>query len=244
MSKPDKAFILAAGYGSRMKPLTDSRPKPLVEIAGRPLLDYILEHLIAADVREIVVNAHHHGGKIVDWAETRAAEFDVVIHVAQEPELLETGGGVKAALTHFNDEPFYVIAGDAFWVSESAGAVFEVLADRWRSQDMDILMSLQAVQGMSLTRGVGDYDFEADGRVVRSMDRTGTYMFTNIRINHPRVYEGTPEDAFSFLECMDRAQEIGRLYGLEHEGEWCHISTPEDLARVNGAIGAKIGVSR
>ena len=236
MSKPEKAFILAAGYGTRMKPLTDTRPKPMVEIQRKPLLDYILEHLLEAEVREVVVNAHHHGDQIVDWAGSRAERFGLPIHVAEEPELLETGGGVKAALPYFEGEPFYVIAGDAFWVNAPEENVFMTLAERWRPQDMDILMSLQAVQGMSLTRGVGDYDFVEGGRVVRSMDKSGSHMFTNIRINHPRVFEGTPDGAFSFLECMDGAQEAGRLFGCEHQGDWHHISTPEDLAAVDGEI--------
>ena len=236
MSKPEKAFILAAGYGSRMKPLTDTRPKPMVEIAGKPLLDYILEHLVEAEVREVVVNAHHHGDQIVDWAETRAERFGLPVHVSVEEELLDGGGGVKNALSYFEDEPFYVIAGDAFWVNALEQGTLADLAKRWDADKMDCLLLLQDANRMTLTKGVGDYDLNADGRCMRSLDKTGTHMFTSLRIDHPRIFEETPEGSFSFLECMDAAQAAGRLFGLEHQGDWYHISTPEDLAAVNGEV--------
>jgi len=235
MSVPEKAFILAAGFGTRMKPLTDTRPKPMVEIAGRPLLDHILDRLLEVDIREVVVNAHHHGDQIVDWAADRSARFGVPIHVADEPELLETGGGVKAALPYFEGEPFYVIAGDAFWVDAPGVSVLKQLGEMWRN-DMDALVILQDIERMLLTDRRGDYVLNADGRCTRILDKTGTHMFANMRINHPRIFEDTPDESFSFLKCMDSAEAAGRLFALEHAGDWHHISTPEDLARVNEVI--------
>lgn len=236
MIAPEKAFILAAGYGTRMRPLTNARPKPLVEIAGRPLLDYILDHLLDAEIREVVVNAHYHGDQIIGWAADRSKRFDLPIHVSVEEVLLETGGGVKKALPYFDGAPFYVTVGDAFWVNAPGENSLLTLAENWNPDVMDMLITLQDIETMVLTKGLGDYELNVDGRCVRSLDKTGTYMFSNIRINHPRVFDDTPEGSFSFLECLDKTESQGRLYGLAHAGDWHHISTPEDLARVNENI--------
>ena len=102
---------------------------------------------------------------------------------------------------------------------------------------MDIITLMQPLSAMTLTSGLGDYELTDDGKVIRSLDKTGTHMWTNIRINHPRLFENTPDGTFSFLTLMDKAQDEGRFYALEHDGEWHHISTPEDLERVNEAYG-------
>ena len=98
---------------------------------------------------------------------------------------------------------------------------------------MDMLLLLQHKNLMNLTIGVGDYHLDADGKAKRAKEKDGEYMFAGIRIIHPRVFDNTPQGAFSFLTLMDKAQQNGRLYGLVHDGEWHHISTPEELERVD-----------
>lgn len=232
MTNPTKAFILAAGHGRRMRPLTDHIPKPLVRVAERPLLDHIVDHLARAGVKDIVVNAHYKADQVENWGQSKSPKINVIT----EEDLLDTGGGVKNALDFFGDEPFYVVAGDAFWVNGPAGETLLQLAAKWDDKIMDTLMVLQDVKTMRLTRGVGDYDLKPDGRARRSRSKNGQYMFTNIRINHPRIFKNAPMGAFSFLDLMDHAQEEGRLFGMAHEGDWHHISTPEDLQRVNNEL--------
>ncbi len=247
---PYKAFILAAGFGTRLKPITNLLPKPMVEVNGRSLLWRTLDILRAYGTRDVVVNAHYLPDLIEAHMEAyMKARPDMCVHTSKEEGILDTGGGVSHALEHFDeDEPFFVIAGDNLWLdhcergldNQNETAVIhtykdalERLAHGWNARDMDIFTFMQPVESMSVTKGVGDYDFLDDGKVHRSLDKSGTHMWTNIRLNHPRIYQGIDKEAFSFLELMDEAERKGRLYALEHEGEWHHISTPEDLTAVD-----------
>jgi MurNAc alpha-1-phosphate uridylyltransferase len=229
-NKPTKAFILAAGKGTRLRPHTDTMPKPMVDIAGTSIIRRTIAKLVQAGVTDIVVNLHHLG----DVLEEHLKEAQGVnIILSREDELLETGGGIKKALHHFGDEAFYIINGDALW-DEGEIPALEKLAHGW-SDDMDILLLLQPTRRMELTGAVGDYRLK-DGKAVRAKSKDGDHMFAGIRIAHPRIFHETPDGAFSFLSLMDKAEEQGRLYGLVHSGHWYHISTPEDLQSVNEAF--------
>lgn len=232
--RPDKAFILAAGFGSRLRPYTDHCPKPMVMVNGRSLIDRTLDKLRVAGVRDVVVNLHYMADVLRAHLTDYAAQYNGQINIifSYEDPILDTGGGVKAALHHFGGEPFFVIAGDGLWTDADESA-FEILAREWDESKMDILTLMQPVAQMRWTKGVGDFDIASDGRAVRSLDKTGAYMWTNIRLNHPRIYKNSGEGAFSFLPIMDACQAKGRLFALPHQGEWHHISTPADLERVN-----------
>ncbi|OIN86894.1 MAG: hypothetical protein AUJ12_04605 [Alphaproteobacteria bacterium CG1_02_46_17] len=234
--KIDTAFVLAAGKGTRMAPLTDSLPKPLVSLNDRPLLDYIFDYLKAEDVQHLIVNAHHLPDKISQYLDG-VSGFTSVDFV-QEPVLLETGGGLKNAAQFLpKNAPFFMINGDAFWVDKDGtmGAL-AALSNTFDANDMDILLLLIPVLRMTLTQGVGDYDIAADGRLIRAQDKTGDLMFTGIRIVHPRILESMPDGVYSFLQQMDAAEESGRLYGVVYDGDWHHISTPEDVDNVEKSL--------
>ncbi len=226
---PNKAFILAAGLGTRLRPYTNDTPKPLVEIGGRTLLDRTLDHLYHAGINKAVLNLHYLPDKIPDHLKSREG---FTFHYAREDDLLDTGGGIKKALEHFED-PFFVLSGDGLWENAVGQSTLKTMADSWNPEIMDILILLQPVNSMTLTRGVGDYDITDTGHALRSLDKTGKYMFTSMRINHPRIFDDTPDGAFSYLDLLDKAQTKDRLYALVHEGDWHHISTPDDLERVN-----------
>ena len=230
---PKRAFILAAGFGTRMRPYTDHVPKPMVEVAGRSLIWRSLDKLRAVGVREVVVNLHYLADVLKAHLKAYMTEYpEVTIHFSFEPEILETGGGVKNALHYFKDESFYVIAGDALW-SDGAMSALERLARHWGAEVMDIITLMQPVDRMRLTSGVGDYDLLDNGLVRRSMDKSGAYMWTNIRLNSPRLYRDIEGHDFSFLQIMDACEAQGRFHALEHDGDWHHISTPKDLETVD-----------
>lgn len=231
--KPDTAFILAAGKGTRMRPHTDTKPKPMVQLAGRPLIDYTVDALVRDNVRKIVVNLHHFGNVIENHLTQRQ---DINVGFSKESALLDTGGGVRKAARMLGDAPFYVLSGDGYWTEGHGATALQRLADFWDPDKMDVLILLQKADAMTLTEGVGDYNLNKDGRAVRSRDKTGEYMFTSIRIMKPEALRGTPEDAFSYLDILDKVESEGRLYGLVHDGDWHHISTPQDLDRVNSSL--------
>lgn len=228
-----KAFILGAGLGTRMRPLTDHIPKPMVEVGGESLIRRALRQLKEHGLTDVTINTHYKADEL------RAHLVDTPINWSHEPELLNTGGGIKKALDHFQGEDFFVIAGDSYWIDGSGTTALQNLEDHWNPDIMDILLLLEPLSRMKLTHGVGDYDFTGSpgfGPISRSLPQTGTHMFTSLRINASRLFDGAPEGPFSYLDLMDKAEAAGRLYGLEHGGLWHHLSTPGDVARVAEAL--------
>lgn len=230
---PESAFILAAGLGTRLKPYTDTMPKPMVPVNGQPIIGHILDSLVKAGVKTAVVNLHHKADILREYLKTR---HDIKIRESYEEELLETGGGTKKALPLIGEKPFYMINGDAFCLDGPSGPALANLARNFDEDRMDILLLLEPVSRMILTQGVGDYDISPDHRPIRRKDRQGEYMFAGIRICHSRIFKNLPEGAFPFLPLMDKAEQEGRLYAHIHDGDWHHISTPDDLDRVNKAL--------
>lgn len=221
----EHAFILAAGIGARLRPYTDDRPKPLVPVWGRPIIDRTLDMLAGAGVKTATINTHYMAGILEENLRKRRALPQITF--SRETELLDTGGGVKKALDTMEGQAFYLISGDALWTDGPVPALTR-LAQAWDESKMDLLMLLQPVARMRLTKGVGDYNIESGNRAVRSRERTGTHMFTSIRICHPRLFDASPPGKFSFLDLMDKAEAAGRLYALEHDADWHHISTPAE----------------
>lgn len=232
---PDKAFILAAGRGNRLRPYTDTLPKPLVPVAGKAIIDYVIEGAVKAGVREITVNLHYMADKL---AAHLGARTDARFTLSHEEELLDTGGGLKYGLRGMGDGPFYILSGDSFWDNGPSGDALQRMAAAWDPEKMDLLLLLQPLERMHTEHRVGDYNIGIGGKAVRARDRTGTHMWTSMRICDARLFEDTPEGPFSFLTLMDRAEARGRLYALVHDGEWYHITTPDDLAAITDALAA------
>ena len=232
--RPNNAFILAAGKGTRLRPYTDTMPKPLVPVNGRAILDYTIEKLVKDRVNNITINLNYLGDRIKKHLKNRN---NININFSTESELLDTGGGVKKALRTMNNQPFYLINGDALWEDKNPkNSTLTQLANMWDPAKMDILLLLQPVNTMDLTKGVGDYNISNDGVAIRCKNKQGEYMFTGVRIVNPAIFNNTPDKEFSFLTLMDKAEKQGRLHALIHDGVWHHISTPKDLDNVNYAM--------
>lgn len=229
LKKPEYAFILAAGKGTRLRPYTDTMPKPMVPINGRPLLAYTLDKLKEAGVKHVTINTHYLGDRIKNYVSDYTG-LDITI--SEEDDLLDTGGGVKKALDTMHGQPFYLINGDALWSDKNTSAL-ERLSLNWDAKTTDILLLLQDKNEMLLTQGVGDYDLKNNQNAVRSLNKTGQYMFGGIRIVSPHIFDNAPNSAFSFLELMDKAEKNNRLKAIIHDGDWHHISTPQDLEQAN-----------
>ncbi len=223
-------MILAAGEGRRMRPLTNHIPKPMVEIGGKAMIDHALDHLEQAGVQNVTVNLHYKAEILKKHLAQRESPPLTLLH---EPELLNTGGGIKNALPSLGPDPFYVVSGDSLWSDDPGQTALERMAATWNPVKMDLLLLLQPVDTMTLTTGVGDYNINPDGSLTRTPDHSGAYMWTSIRLCKPKLFNNTPDDPFSFLNLMDRAESQGTLYGLVHNGNWHHISTPEDVQAVN-----------
>lgn len=234
MKMPQSAMIFAAGLGTRMRPLTNTLPKPLVEVAGRTILDRILDRVDAAGVAKAVVNTHHLAEKVESHLKKRTSP---AIVISRETELLETGGGVVKALPMLGPDPFFVMNGDVLW-TDGASDTLRRLARNWSDGEMDALLLLHPVVGARDYRGAGDFFLDQLGHIRRRNPReVAPFVFTGVQILHPRLFEGSPSGRFSLNLLYNRAIEATRLYGIVHDGDWFHIGTPESLARVAAELG-------
>jgi MurNAc alpha-1-phosphate uridylyltransferase len=242
---PHYAMVLAAGLGLRMRPLSEHRPKPLLVVAGRTLLDRVIDRLEAAGVEEIVVNAHYLSTQIVDHVAARSARPSAGsgaargrparISVLVEAEPLETGGGVAHALPALGDAPFYVVNGDVLWLDGSRPTLAN-LAAAWKDAEMDALLLMQPLARAFGYDGAGDFLMAADGRLRRPQGAAAPYLFAGIQILSPRLFTDLPPAPFSLNVVYDRAAAVGRLFGIADEGRWFHVGTPQDLALAEGAL--------
>jgi N-acetyl-alpha-D-muramate 1-phosphate uridylyltransferase len=225
----DTAMVLAAGYGKRMRPLTENVPKPMVRLEGRPLIDHVLSRLAAAGVREAVVNVHY----LADALEAHLAgrSDPPAIRIRNEREtLLDTGGGVKAVLDRLGTSGFFIHNSDSVWI-EDGGDVLTDLAAQWNPDAMDALLLAADARASLGYNGAGDFDMDEQGRLKRrAAGQTAPYVFAGVSIAHPRLFANSPDGAFSLNPLWDAAIARGRLFGARLHGEWMHIGTPEALA--------------
>ncbi len=230
---PHRAMVLAAGLGERMRPLTANTPKPLIEVCGRPMIDTVLDRLAAAGVAEAVVNLHYLGEQIEAHLKDRARPRVVF---SREADRLETGGGVRHALPLLGAEAFFVINGDVCWL-DSCTPALRRLAAAWDDARMDALLLMHPTAFAVGYEGRGDFILGPDGRLRRRGEReVAPFVFAGLQILHPRLFDDTPEGAFSLNRVYDIAAERERLWGLRHDGEWFHIGTPEHLREVEDAL--------
>lgn len=233
---PQSAMVLAAGLGTRLRPLTDRMPKPLIPVAGRTLLDRCLDRLAEAGVGRVVVNIHWLGSQIREHLEAR---HDLEIVISDESDLLlETGGGIAKALPLLGDAPFLAVNADLIWRDPSGEArAVQRLADTFDPATMDGLLLLQARETADGHGGPGDFFLDADGRLRRrGTQATAPYVYTGVQILQPRLFRDAPAGAFSLNIVYDRAIEAGRLFGLVHWGSWMDVGTHDGLKQAETVL--------
>jgi MurNAc alpha-1-phosphate uridylyltransferase len=223
---PRSAMVLAAGLGTRLRPVTATLPKPLVEINGRTLLDHVIDRLALVGVERVVVNVHYKAEMIVAQLAGRDHPH---IEISEEPELLGTGGGVLQALPLL-DDVFFVLNSDVFWLDGKDYAP-QRLAAAFDPDDTDAALLLQRTVTAVGYEGKGDYFLDAFGRPCRRGEReVAPYLFAGVQILHRRLFDGISDRVFSLVRLYDRAERAGRLRAIVHDGEWYHISSPDGLA--------------
>ena len=225
------AMVLAAGLGLRMRPITLTLPKPLVPVAGRTMLDRVLDHLDLVDAGRRVINLHWLGETIRSHLDGR---HDIVF--SEERELLETGGGVAKALPHLGAAPFFVCNADIIWTDGAEPALARLLR-AYDPERMDGLLLLQPVETAFGYDGRGDFHLGADGRLTRRKQaETTPLLFAGVQILHPRLFEGNPGGKFSLNLLYDKAMASDRLFGIVHDGRWYHIGTPSALTEAEALL--------
>ena len=223
--KPTKAMVLAAGLGLRMRPLTDHMPKPLVQVAGRTLLDHVLDKLGNAGVSEAVVNVHYMPDQIIDHVATRTKPR--VIISDERDEVLETGGGVVKALPLLGHEPFFHVNADTLWI-DGVRPNLARMADAFDPERMDILLLMAPTTSSIGYGGRGDYAMLPDGALrKRKEHQVVPFVYAGVAIMSPAQFADAPAGKFSLTKMFDRANEQERLFGLRLDGVWMHVGTPD-----------------
>ena len=231
------AMILAAGMGSRMRPITDTIPKPLVTVAGRTLIDHTLDWCSASSVNQVTINSFYKAELLEAHIEARQLLHPgkPEITVVREQELLETGGGIKNALPYLGSEPFLSANSDSICIDAGVPAIERLLA-AWDDRHMDALLLVHPVIDAIGYDGKGDF-FVADGGVIRRRHNapSAPFVFTGVQLLHPRLFEGAPQGAFSLNVLYNRGMTedgvLPRVRALIHDGQWLHVGDPQELAQ-------------
>jgi N-acetyl-alpha-D-muramate 1-phosphate uridylyltransferase len=223
---PRSGMVLAAGLGTRLRPVTETMPKPLVEISGRTLLDHAIDRLALVGVERVVVNVHYKAAMV---AAQLARRDHPNIDISEEAELLGTGGGVKQALPLL-DDAFFVVNGDVFWLDAEESALLR-LAGAFDPDHTDAILLLQPTVTAIGYEGRGDYFLDPSGTPHHRGEReVAPYLFAGLQLLHRRLFDDLPDRIFSLVRLYNRAEQAGRLRAIVHAGEWYHVGTPEGLA--------------
>ena len=231
-------MVLAAGIGTRMRPLTNEMPKPLVKVAGKALIDHVLDRLLEAGVERAVVNVHHFADQMRQHL-AHLTRPQIVIS-DERGLLLGTGGGVKKALPELGDAPFFNINSDTIWI-DSVKPNLARLADAFDPVEMDALLLLAPTTGSVGYAGRGDFALAADGRLrKRDEQEVVPFVYAGAAILSPALFKGAPQGEFPLTVLFDHAAGAGRLHGLRLKGLWMHVGTPGAIASAEAAIRASV----
>jgi len=233
---PHSAMVLAAGLGTRMRPLTDTTAKPLLKLGGRTLLDHALDHLAGAGVRTVAVNAHWQADAVAAHLMQRPSPPRTVL--LREEKLLETGGGVLAARAVLGPDPFFVVNGDAFWLNGPIPALTRLAAVF--DDSVDGVLLVHRTSHVHAEVGMGDFAVDKWGKPRRRTEREIVpYIYAGVQLIHPRLLTGMPDGAFSMNRAWDSALAEERLRAVVHDGIWFHLSTPPDLLEAEQILEAR-----
>jgi N-acetyl-alpha-D-muramate 1-phosphate uridylyltransferase len=227
------AMILAAGLGTRMRPLTDTRPKPLIEVGGKPLIDHILGYCREAGVSDAVVNVHY----LADMMEAHLAGVAAprVAISDERARLLDSGGGVLKALPLLGSDPFFVLNADAIWIDGPRPSLSR-LVDHWNPAEMDVLLLIAHASTATGWGNKGDFAMDQAGRLRRPEKGEVTpFVYAGAGLWGRGLFEGRPE-VFSLNRIFDEAIAKGRLFGLRLDGVWMHVGTPDAIPEAEEAI--------
>lgn len=220
-------MLLAAGLGTRLRPLTDTIPKPLVPVAGVPLIERIMRNAQAEGVKRFVANAHYRADQIL-------AHFGGLIKISREDELLGTGGGVKRALPMLVSDPFFVMNTDACWPDGADRPLAKMLA-RYESLDDIVILCIQPRRATGISRS-HDFCLDPSGLVTR--DYGAPIIYGGVALVGRAPFDDMPDGAFSFYDLMEKAMDDERLKGVVLDADWYHVGDPASLAETERRLGS------
>jgi MurNAc alpha-1-phosphate uridylyltransferase len=235
VTAPKTAMVMAAGLGTRMRPLTDTMPKALVPVAGKPLIAYVIDPLVEAGVERVVVNVHAHADQLESYlAGRRDAEFVISDERAR---LLETGGGVKHARALLGEAPIFRCNSDYVWTTPGLSPM-RAIAEAWDPARMDsMVLVIPKADTLGFEGSPGDFGMDADGRLTHRGQRAEAPLHAiGIEIIDPTFVYADPREAFSLRDVWFRMADRGRLFGLSLPGLWMQVGDPAARAAVEARL--------
>ncbi|WP_424988194.1 nucleotidyltransferase family protein [Microbulbifer sp. S227A] len=224
-SRPDAVMLFAAGFGTRMAPLTDHCPKPLIPVAGKPLIDHALDLTRAIDPARIVANTHYLPDQMADHLQPLGITIS-----PEQPDILDTGGGLRAALPMLGDGPVFTMNTDAIWAGPNP---LNLLQDAWDPERMDGLLACVPVAQTVGRDGDGDFNVDDAGRITRGK----ALVYGGAQILRTEGLLHYPEPAFSLNRLWDDMLGRGRLFALAYPGRWCDVGHPAGIALAEDMLG-------
>ncbi len=229
-----KAMVLAAGLGLRMRPLTERMPKPMVPVAGKPLLDHVLDRLADAGVSEAVVNVRYLPDQIIDHVAHR--DRPKIVISDERDQVLGTGGAVVKALPLLGGTPFFHLNADTIWI-DGARPNLTRLAEAFDPARMDILLLMAPAASSIGYSGSGDYAMFPNGALCRRKEnQVVPFVYAGAAILSPALFDDAPAGEFPLTAIFDQAGERNRLFGLRLDGVWMHVGTPDAVAAAEKAL--------
>ena len=232
-----QAMVLAAGLGTRMRPITDTIPKPLVKIAGKSMIDYALDALAEAGVERAVVNVHHHADQME--AHLRSYRRLEILISDERDALMNNGGGLVKGFKLLSRDPVFVMNADLFWIGERPGEPtnLERLAGFYDASRMDMAMLCVELEKTTGHNGKNDFSMAEDGRLRRYRDAPHDgVVYAGAIAMDPSLLDDAPDDAFNINIYFDKAIARGRLYGTMLDGHWLTVGTPEAVGEAEETI--------
>jgi MurNAc alpha-1-phosphate uridylyltransferase len=230
-------MVLAAGLGTRMRPLTNDRPKALVEVGGKALIDHVLDRLAEAGVTDVVVNVHWFADRLESHL---AARTRPSIRISDErAELLETGGGLKKARPLLGDGPVFVANIDSVWIDR--GDALGDLIRLWNPARMDAALLLARREGSIGFEGGGDFFLGDDGALTfRGEAASAPYAYMGVHITRPDYADQGLDGPFSLSPLWRASAAEGRLFGCVLDGDWMHVGDPQARDAAEARLKAEI----
>ena len=215
--RPDAVMLFAAGFGTRMRPLTETRPKPLIEVSGRPLIEHALDQVREYDAAQIVCNLHY----LPEILEAHLADTNILLS-REEPDILDTGGGLKAAIPLLDRDTVFTMNTDAVWRGPNPLAY---LADIWNPENMDaLLLCVPKVNAIGHS-GAGDFTIGPRNRATRGP----SVIYTGLQIIKTDVVNEVPDTIFSLNRVWDQLIADKRLSVATYPGQWCDVGSPSGI---------------
>lgn len=236
MRKIQKAMVLAAGLGTRMRPITETTPKPLVKTGGKTLLDWCLDTLAKAKIPQAIINVHYLADQIEAHVQTRT---NPQITISDERErLLDSAGGIINALPLLGSDPFYILNADTFWVEDGAILNLDALAQQWDESRMDMLLMVAKPEQTTGYEGKkGDFVLDEAMRIQRYQEgMDNPVIYAGAAIIHPRIFEDAKKEPASLNHYFNKAIAEKRLYAMPMQGHWLTVGTPEAIKAAETAL--------